>query len=140
MGFHPQSKPMDAVYQYCSDHNLPIIFHCGMGGFPPSTTWKYFDFGNPLNFEQVIKKYPNLKIDFAHLGSSDPTCEWANTIIRLVNENDNMYSDLACYTSIDQLTPMKKFWDGNPKLKTRLMFGADFDVMYFTGKVNTILR
>ena len=136
MGFHPQSKPMDAVYQYCSDHNLPIIFHCGMGGFPPSTTWKYFDFGNPLNFEPVVKKYPKLKIDFAHLGSSDPTYAWAKTIVRLVNENDNVYSDLACYTSIDQLTPMKKFWDNNPKLKTRLMFGTDFDVMYFTGKVN----
>ena len=135
MGFHPQSKPMDAVYQYCSDNNLPIIFHCGMGGFPPSTSWKYFDFGNPLNFEPVVKKYPKLKIDFAHLGSSDPTYEWANTIVRLVNGNDNVYSDLACYTSIDELTPIKKLWDDHPKLKSRLMFGTDFDVMYFTGKV-----
>ncbi|MCX6236739.1 MAG: amidohydrolase family protein [Bacteroidia bacterium] len=136
MGFHPQSKPMDAVYKYCNDNHLPIIFHCGMGGFPPSTTWKYFDFGNPLNFEPVVKKYPKLKIDFAHLGSSDPSYDWAKTIVRLINENDNVYSDLACYTSTDELKPMKKLWDANPKLKSRLMFGTDFDVMYFTGKVN----
>ncbi len=135
MGFHPLSQPMDAVYRYCNDNNLPITFHCGKGGFPPSTSWKYFDFGNPLNFEPVVKKYKNLKIDFAHLGSSDSSYEWAKTIVRLVNENENVYSDLSCYISTGELTPMKKFWDDNPKLKTRLMFGTDFDVMYFTGKV-----
>jgi predicted TIM-barrel fold metal-dependent hydrolase len=136
MGYHPQSKPMDAVYKYCSDNNLPIIFHCGMGGFPPSTTWKYADFGNPINFEPIVKKYPKLKIDFAHLGSSDPSYDWARTIVRLVNENDNVFSDLACYTDINDLRSIRKFWDENPKIKSRLMFGTDFDVMYFTGKTN----
>jgi len=135
MGYHPQCKPMDAVYKYCNDKGLPIIYHCGMGGFPPSTAWKYTDFGNPLNFEPVVKKYPNLKIDFAHMGSTDPTYTWAKTVVRLVNENDNVYSDLSCYTGTDELTPMKKFWDDNPKLKKRLMFGTDFDVMYFTDRV-----
>jgi hypothetical protein len=62
MGYHPQCAPMDAVYKYCSDHNLPIIFHCGMSGFPPGVTWKYADFGNPIHFEPVVKKYPELKI------------------------------------------------------------------------------
>jgi len=137
MGFHSQCKPMDAVYQYCSDNNLPITFHCGKGGFPPSTTWKYAEFGNPLNFEPVVKKYPNLKIDFAHMGSSDPSPahDWANSIVRLVNENENVYSDLSCYTNPDDLISIRKFWDGNPKLRSRLMFGTDFDVMYFTGKI-----
>jgi predicted TIM-barrel fold metal-dependent hydrolase len=135
MGYHPQSSPMDAVYHYCSDHNLPIIFHCGMGGFPPSEEWKYFDFGNPENFEPVVKKYPKLKIDFAHLGSSEKSLEWANTIVRLVNENDHVYSDLACYTKMDELNKIWPLWENNTKLKTRLMFGTDFDVMYFTGKV-----
>jgi predicted TIM-barrel fold metal-dependent hydrolase len=135
MGFHPLSKPMDKVYKYCSDHGLPITFHCGKGGFPPSTSWKYFDFGNPLNFEPVVKKYPNLKIDFAHIGSSDPSYVWANTVVRLVNENENVYSDLSCYINNKELDPIKKLWDKNPKLKTRMMFGTDFDVMYFTGAV-----
>jgi len=135
MGFHPLSKPMDAVYKYCSDNKIPIIFHCGMGGFPPSTTWKYAEFGNPLNFEPVVQKYQNLKIDFAHLGSSDDTYAWAKTIIRMVNEYDNVYSDLSCYTDIDDLKRAKGYWNYHPKLKTRLMFGTDFDVMYFTGKI-----
>jgi predicted TIM-barrel fold metal-dependent hydrolase len=135
MGFHPQCKPMDTVYKYCNDNKLPIIFHCGKGGFPPSTTWKYTEFGNPLNFEPIVKKYPDLKIDFAHVGSSDPSYEWAKSIVRLVNENENVYSDVSCYVSTGELEPVKKLWDDNPKLKTHLMFGTDFDVMYFTGLV-----
>jgi predicted TIM-barrel fold metal-dependent hydrolase len=136
MGYHPLCKPLDAVYKYCSDNHLPIIFHCGKSGFPPGEKWKYTDFGNPLNFEPVVKKYPNLKIDFAHMGSSDPSFSWARTIVRLVNENENVYSDLSCYTNIREMTPKKILWDFNPKLKTRLMFGTDFDVMYFTDRVN----
>ena len=136
MGFHPLCKPMAAVYKYCSDNNLPITFHCGKGGFPPSTTWKYFDFGNPANFEPVVQQYPNLRIDFAHLGSSDPTYEWADKIVEMVNKYDNVYSDLSCYTEKDTLVYVKEtYWDKNPKLKTRMMFGTDFDVMYFTGRI-----
>lgn len=135
MGFHPQCKPMDDVYKYCSDHNLPIIFHCGKGGFPPSTTWKYADFGNPIHFELIVKKYPDLKINFAHFGSSDPTFQWAKTVARLVEENENVYSDLSCYANVRDLINKKQLCDIRPKLKTRLMFGTDFDVMYFTDKI-----
>ena len=135
MGFHPQCKPMDAVYKYCSDNNLPIIFHCGKGGFPPSTTWKYADFGNPVHFEPIVKEYPNLKINFAHFGSSDPTFQWAKTVARLVEENENVYSDLSCYTNMRDLINKKQLCENRPKLKTRLMFGTDFDVMYFTDRI-----
>jgi predicted TIM-barrel fold metal-dependent hydrolase len=133
MGYHPQCEPMDAVYKYCNDHNLPITFHCGMSGFPPGETWKYAQFGDPVNFEPVVKKYPNLKINFAHLGSSDTSLDWANTIVRLINENDNVYSDLSCYTEMSDLNKIPPLWNSNPKLKERLIFGTDFDVMYFTG-------
>jgi predicted TIM-barrel fold metal-dependent hydrolase len=132
MGYHPQCAPMDTVYKYCSDNNLPITFHCGMGGFPPGEKWKYAQFGNPLNFEPVIKKYPKLRIDFAHFGSSVTSLKWARTIVRLIKENDNVYSDLSCYTKKEELEKIVPLWNRNPKLKTRLMFGTDFDVMYFT--------
>jgi predicted TIM-barrel fold metal-dependent hydrolase len=135
MGYHPQAAPMDALYSYCSDKNIPITFHCGKSGFPPGTDWKYAEFGNPQNFEPVIKKYPNLKIDFAHLGSCDPDHTWAQTIVNLINQYDNVYTDLSCYTVKNDLVAIKPLWDNNPKLKSRLMFGTDFDVMYFTAKI-----
>ena len=135
MGYHPQCKPMDAVFKYCSDNNIPITTHCGMSGFPPGENWRYAEFGNPLNFEPVIKKYPKLKIDFAHLGSSSTSLKWANTIVRLINENENVFSDLSCYTKTETLDRILPLWNDNPKLKDRIMFGTDFDVMYFTAHI-----
>lgn len=132
MGYHPQCKPLDAVYKYCNDNKIPITFHCGMSGFPPGESWKYAQFGDPINFEPIVKKYKNLKIDFAHFGSSETSLKWANTIVRLINENDNVYSDFSCYTKISDLKNILPLWNNNPKLKERLMFGTDFDVMYFT--------
>ncbi len=135
LGYHPQSAPMDALYRYCNDRKIPVTFHCGKSGFPPGNEWKYADFGNPLNFEPIIQQYPALKINFAHLGSSDPTHDWANAIIGLMNNYENVYSDLSCYTGRDDLQAAKKLWDDNPILRSRLMFGSDFDVMYFTDEI-----
>jgi predicted TIM-barrel fold metal-dependent hydrolase len=135
LGYHPQSAPMDALYRYGNDRKIPITFHCGKSGFPPGNKWKYAEFGNPLNFEPIIQRYPDLKINFAHLGSSDPTHEWADAIIDLMNNYDNVYSDLSCYTDRDDLKAARKLWDDNPILRSRLMFGSDFDVMYFTDRI-----
>jgi len=136
MGVHPLSQPMDAVYAYCSDNQLPITFHCGRSGFPPGIKWAYSEFGNPANFEPVVQKYPKLKIDFAHLGSSDPTHEWGQKVVEMINKYDNVYTDLSCYTDPNDLKYVKEnYWDKNPRLHTKVMFGSDFDVMFLTGRV-----
>jgi len=135
LGYHPQALPMDALYRYCDEKKIPVTFHCGKSGFPPGTEWKYADFGNPLNFDPIIQRYPNLKVNFAHLGSSDPSHDWANAFIGLMKKYDTVYSDLSCYTDRDDLGAASKLWDDNPILRSRLMYGSDFDVMYFTDKI-----
>jgi predicted TIM-barrel fold metal-dependent hydrolase len=136
MGYHPQAAPLYPLYRYCNDRKIPITFHCGKSGFPPGTGWKHADFGNPGHFESILRDYPDLNINFAHLGSADSSHEWAHTIIDLMNRYENAYSDLSCYTDIGDLTYVKtSLWDGNPILKSRLMFGTDFDVMYLTDQI-----
>jgi predicted TIM-barrel fold metal-dependent hydrolase len=136
LGCHPLAKPMQAVYEYCQAHNLPITFHCGKGGFPPSEKWAYADYGNPAHFESILHDYPNLRIDFAHMGSSDSSYDWKDAVMGLVNRYDNAYTDFSCYTEPEELKRMKeRYWANNPKLLQRLLFGTDFDVMYFTGRV-----
>jgi predicted TIM-barrel fold metal-dependent hydrolase len=137
LGYHPEAEPMDALYDYCNGQKIPITFHCGKSGFPPGTGWKYAEFGNPENFKPIVEKYPDLRINFAHLGSSAP--KWAKYIVTdLMTNHDNVYSDLACYTDDDDLNFVKGLWSSNPILKSRLMFGTDFDVMYFTDIVVTL--
>lgn len=133
LGYHPMCKPLMPLYEYCAQKGIPITFHCGMSGFPPGIRWRYAEYGNPANFEPIVKQYPDLRINFAHMGSNDPTNQWEETILRLVNENPNVYTDLSCYTNLLELKSMRKYWDQNPALQQRLMYGTDFDVMYFSG-------
>ena len=136
LGCHPLSNPMARVYEYCQANNLPITFHCGKGGFPPSEKWAYADYGNPAHFESILKQYPRLRIDFAHMGSSESSYDWKDAVMDLVNRYDNAYTDFSCYTDPEELKRMKgRYWADNPKLLQRLLFGTDFDVMYFTGRV-----
>jgi len=136
MGYHPQAAPLYPLYRYCNDRKIPVTFHCGKSGFPPGTEWVHADFGNPVHFEPILDEYPDLNIDFAHLGSADTSHEWAHAIIDLMNRFDNVYSDLSCYTDMGDLAYVKtNLWNANSKLQKRLMFGTDFDVMYLTDQI-----
>jgi predicted TIM-barrel fold metal-dependent hydrolase len=139
LGYHPKSKPVQDMLQICLERDIPVITHAGMGGFPPkdfsfddSGSWKYNDYGNPEHFEESLKK--GLRINFAHLGSTDPSFKWANTIVDFMERYENVYSDLSCYTSRDELQKVIDLFGGHHVFKKRIMYGSDFDVMYFTDK------
>lgn len=134
LGYHPQCRPLWPLYEYCSKNGIPITYHCGMSGFPPGTDWRWASFGDPANFEPVVRSFPELRINFAHMGSSDPNHLWEKTVLRLINDSEvsNVYTDLSCYTSLQELKPMKEYWDNNPRLWTKMMYGSDFDMIYLT--------
>ncbi len=139
LGYHPKSKPVQDILQICLDRDIPVITHAGMGGFPPkdfsfddSGSWKYNDYGNPEHFEEFLKK--GLRINFAHLGSTDPSFKWAKTIVGFMERYKNVYSDLSCYTSREELQKMIDLFGDHSTFKERIMYGSDFDVMYFTDK------
>lgn len=133
MGYHPQAKPMERVYSYCETNNIPITYHCGTGGFPPGDDWKYAQFGDPACFEEVLKAHPKIRINFAHLGNGDRTWGWAEKIVGYMEWHQGVYSDLSCYTRAEYLQYARKLWNQSDKLKSRLLYGTDFDVMYFAG-------
>lgn len=135
MGYHPQCTPMDKLYSFCEKERIPIITHCGYEGFPPFEGWKYSDFGNPENFRDVLNKYPNLKINFAHFGSGSENYEWAETIVDLIDCFSNVYSDFSCYTADKDIDYALYLWRKYPKTHKKVMYGTDFDVMYYTAPV-----
>ncbi|GAH83666.1 unnamed protein product, partial [marine sediment metagenome] len=67
------------LYKTCVERNIPITTHCSNGGFKAaSNPQELTDPGN--NWAKVLKKYPDLKINFAHFGSGDNS--WQQTIIK----------------------------------------------------------
>lgn len=129
------------IYKYAEENRIPITTHCDDGGFrviPPELAWKYT---SPERYKEVLKAYPNLKINFAHLGKQYYRSlgivrhnEWRQQIFKYMLEYPYVYSDLA-FSGINQSffkTINKEIADFKKKEQTviynRIMFGSDFNI------------
>ena len=84
--FYPDDPMMDPIYKKCLEYNKPIMFHAGMS-WDPDCLIKYSE---PINFEEVAVKYPELRICLAHFG-----WPWAIETAMLCLKYPNVYTDTS---------------------------------------------
>ena len=84
--FYPDDPMMDPIYKKCLEYNKPIMFHSGMS-WDPDCLIKYAE---PINFEEVAVKYPELRICLAHFG-----WPWATETAMLCLKYPNVYTDTS---------------------------------------------
>jgi hypothetical protein len=137
LGYEPwpdaanEKKKVEYLYDFCIDKNIPIVTHCGTGGFLADVdNVKFADPG--FQWREVIKNKPGIKINFAHFG--DGSEEWKKVIIDHIYRNENkIYTDFSCNTEHDKY--YKKLKETIEKteisrqsglLSERILFGSDF--------------
>jgi len=76
---------LEKVYQYCSDHGLPITIHFGV-----SALLGDMRYANPILFSPIATKYPKLKMIIAHFGAGH-----FNEALMLMYKNPNIYFDTS---------------------------------------------
>jgi predicted TIM-barrel fold metal-dependent hydrolase len=110
------------------------------------------EYASPYAWEQVLKKYPDLRLCIAHFGGSDnkptkkeplsgwnktidvemarmgqwDTSVWNQKIISMIQTYKNLYTDISCHdvkTLLDNLPRAIEAW---PDLRKRIMFGTDW--------------
>jgi hypothetical protein len=84
--FYPADPMMDKIYEKCIEYNKPIMFHAGLS-WEPNCLMKY---SQPLNFEEVAVKYPDLRFCLAHFG-----WPWIQETTALVLKYPNVYTDTS---------------------------------------------
>lgn len=166
LGYHPFDYRLWPIYEICEEKQIPVLSHCG--GHSVSTKYREIDIydgkeqmkineknrkviGDRLNdpklWEPVLKKFPKLKLNLAHFGSSGA---WSNeakkaderirkqnrkeTIIGLMKKFENVYADFSY--SITHESASENFIEAlekSPLLQKRCMFGSDFWVVYREG-------
>lgn len=84
--FYPADPMMDPIYELCIKYNKPIMFHAGMS-WDPDCLIKYAE---PINFEEVAVKYPELRMCLAHFG-----WPWATETAMLCLKYPNIYTDTS---------------------------------------------
>jgi len=148
MGFNPwpedpeERKKVEFLYSYAQEASIPITTHCNDGGFV-TVDYKQANYNtNPATWAEVLRRYPALRINFAHAGVSTtlqlPNLfgkkekSWTETIFDLIEQYENVYTDF----SFNGISPkfyqtfVKQFADFDRKgfigYRERVLFGTDF--------------
>ena len=84
--FRPSDESMEPVYQFCEEHNKPVIFHTGISMEPGARLGQ----GHPLEYEEVAARHPKLRICLSQFG-----WPWVREVCALMLKYRNIYTDTA---------------------------------------------
>jgi len=163
LGYLPYHPLLMNVFAICEKLGIPITSHCGGIRTHPSAKViesQYIDakgeiktkrinlkddkvngkkfsefFIRPEHWDRVLKYYPNLKVNIAHLGSNE---EWKayregerhGTVQRtfnLIKNHKNVYADFSYsfYKKVN-IKAIYQAMQEEPKLKEKVMYGSDY--------------
>lgn len=126
---------MDAYYALAQELDIPVGIHMGSGapGSPMTISPAYdAQLSNPLHLQQVLKKYPNLRVYIMHYGEP-----FIDELITMMYHYPQLYIDLG---GIQWAYPTDYFYEYHLKkivaagFGKRIMFGSD--AMVFPGIID----
>ena len=125
-GYSPSDPAFDAYWRVAEKHGVPVGIHTG--GAPPRTPYNCcpkfrLTLGDPLLLEDLIVKYPKLKVYVMHAGGFFP-----QNALMLMTMYPHIYVDIGAlsWTPIagDFLEPFLKEAKRR-RMLDRVMFGSD---------------
>lgn len=140
LGSPVTSDAMKKVYDYCVEHDVPILLHSTRGGFYETESTR--NFGDPALWADILGDRPGLRVCFAHAGGVDQGIvepggpqppQWPHEIMELMFAFDHVYTDLA-YNSEQMESPEKtarylawlRGFLTDPVLGKRVIWGSDY--------------
>jgi predicted TIM-barrel fold metal-dependent hydrolase len=160
IGYLPFDERLNSIYAYCQSNGIPVIVHGSPrnsvyfrgsnkeilqlleGSVVPIETKGKSNkelcsyFSHPLNYEQVIKSFPQLKYCIAHFGSEHYWREfiqnpcspdnWLIHVQRLISEYNNVYTDVSFTMNNRDLFPLLKILMNDPLIRQKVLFGSDY--------------
>ena len=141
LGFDPWPEDINEqekarfLYQFCSDKRIPMTAHCSDGGFVIVDDAN--NFTCPDKWVEVLKSYPLLKLNLAHMGLQSnkrlwlfQRTVWRDVVLKLVNDYEYVYTDFSCAAFNDDyynyLAGTIAAQSNIAHLKERILFGSDF--------------
>lgn len=136
LGYEINSDEMFKVYSYCEEREIPLLMHCSEGGF--NFTKETYKNSDPMLWDSILSKHPNLKICFGHFGgaeniSSSTIKEWTLTILDLMTKYSRVYADIAFHSEPMKGGEGESLYFSNLSLllsderyRGRILFGSDY--------------
>ena len=127
-GFAPNNPMMDTIYKLAVRYDLPVGIHFGLA--PPGSQLSdspdmRIEFGNPLMLQDVLIKFPKLRVNIMH--AALPL--FGDEALAMMYMFPNVYADIGVVTWADNYTieSVKEFLNkaGKYGLTDRIMYGSD---------------
>lgn len=157
LGYYPHESVLYDIYEYCEDHNLPVIAHCtdtnpvnfrgsdeelmkllNVDKLPYKDRTKNCSlFGHPIEYIHIANRFKGVRFNLAHLGGSASILgqnkEYFNSLIYTMKQCPNIYSDVS-FTMFEKdcYDVIINLIDG--ELGDRILFGTDFPLNMSVGK------
>lgn len=121
--FYPNDPRLYPIYEFCTQHAVPVIYHMGALLTGSKGLLKY---SHPLNIDELATQFPKLKIVIAHLGNP-----WIKDCAAVVSKNPNVYTDLSGYFTEFQTISQEEQKDFLRQLSTFKTFTGNFNKCIF---------
>lgn len=143
---------LSALYQYCVDHNVPIMAHAGPSNFAGGYdiydgTLKHNFFsekGAIIYWHKLIAdpalKFASLRLNLAHSGFGNEY--WEEQLIAALREDNNIYADVsyfekilggksgdACRNAEEDGAKLHGAFNAHPNIAKKFMYGSDWYMM-----------
>ncbi|WP_235935274.1 amidohydrolase family protein [Candidatus Laterigemmans baculatus] len=85
-GFFPDESRLDPLWQYATEHQLPVLLHTGttfVSQAPLECTL-------PRHVDAVARRFPDVKIIMAHLGHP-----YEGECVAVIRKHDHVYADIS---------------------------------------------
>jgi len=85
-GFHPDDASLDPLWEYVSEHQLPVLLHTGttfIAQAPIECTL-------PRHLDRVATRFPQVKMILAHLGHP-----YEGECIAVIRKHPNLFTDIS---------------------------------------------
>ncbi|NLZ77559.1 MAG: amidohydrolase family protein, partial [Spirochaetales bacterium] len=159
LGYNPwpedpdEREKVEAIYEFCSTHRIPIITHCDDQGFRGISAKEAWSYTAPSAYKPVLERHPTLTIDFAHYGwqynqlqksalamisglaTGTPDSPWFHELVELMNLYPNVYGDVsfcgcdpAFYVQLANYIKSLEHDEERETVLSRTLFGSDFSV------------
>lgn len=168
LGYAVDSDRMREIYRHCLRAQLPVLLHCGHGGFYRSKA--AIDQCDPEQWRSIIEsdEFADLRVCFAHFGGwetlgrgwhdeanwpppdqREPGYDysWGRTILEFMEHHPNVFTDLAKHAEMfpDPATrdryfdTLRTFLD-DPDIGARLLYGTDAWLLRLDMEFSAYLR
>ena len=139
---------MNALFEWCAENDVPIITHSNRSNGPSDD---FEDLVAPCLWKPVVDRFPDLSINFAHLGgvgSGKANDDWEGYISLMKDSGpgSRVFVDASYFSDIIADDPevatrlLKRLLGSSEQLERKILYGSDWKMLVQEENAETYLK